>query len=158
MASGYLISGQEQASALPSPLRAISEFYAGFNTGNIDAIAENWMQVNEAIIVSPVGRILSGWENIRAAYEWLFSRQANIKAEFSDYSLLVDEDLFYAVGTERLNISNGEDSLVTSATITRMYKRRHDHWKQIHLHSSIPKAEELQAFQSAMIRLGSRTL
>ncbi|PST82602.1 hypothetical protein C7T94_08015 [Pedobacter yulinensis] len=153
MASGYLISGQEPAAVLPPPLRVISEFYAGFNNRNIEAVAENWMQVNEAIAISPAGRVAFGWENIRTVYEWIFSRKASIRAQFCDYSLLMNDDLFYAVGTEKIEVCLGRESITASANITRMYKRRNDEWKQIHLHGSIAKADELLAYQAALEQL-----
>jgi limonene-1,2-epoxide hydrolase len=49
------ITGQENQENLSPPLQALSEFYSAFNNQDLERMARNWLQSDEAIMDNPLG-------------------------------------------------------------------------------------------------------
>ena len=97
------VTGKEEKDNLTPPMRALSEFYEALNSRDIEKMARNWAQTDEAVMDNPLGGIMRGWEEIKVVYERLFESQSQFYFEFYDYSLHATGEIFYVVGRERGN-------------------------------------------------------
>ncbi len=55
------ISGIERIDDPASPLAALSGFYRAFNAGDLDGLANNWLDGDEPSMSNPIGGIRRGW-------------------------------------------------------------------------------------------------
>ena len=99
---------------------------------------------------NPLGDISRGWGEIGALYERLFNGPARVYVEFYDYSLVVSETMFCAIGRERGALSIGNTRLELAIRTSRVYQRIEANWRQVHHHGSIDKPELLGAYQAAV--------
>lgn len=47
-----------------TPLHALNEFYAAFNSRNLTRMSQVWLQMAEASMDNPLGGISRGWDSI----------------------------------------------------------------------------------------------
>ncbi len=143
---------QRESEPLSNPqMRALSQFYRALNTRDIDLMARNWAQTDEAVMDNPVGGIKRGWPAIRAVYERVFSHAASFWFEFYDYSLHEAGDMFYVVGRERGEYASNQSRLAMLIRTSRIFRLIDGEWKQIHHHGSIDDPELLRGYQHAVL-------
>jgi len=145
------VTGRESAAVASPKLRALSQFYRALNNRDLDLMARNWAQTDEAVMDNPVGGIKRGWPAIRAVYERAFSHAASFWFEFYDYSLHETGDLFYVVGRERGEYASSHSSLAMLIRTSRIFRLIDGEWRQIHHHGSIDDAELLRRYQRAVL-------
>ena len=144
------VTGREPET-LPDPkMRALSQFYRALNNRDLELMARNWAQTEEAVMDNPVGGIKRGWPQIRTVYEGVFSHAAHFWFEFYDYSLHEAGDMFYAVGRERGEYASNQDKLAMSIRTSRIFRLIDGEWRQIHHHGSIDDADLLREYQRAV--------
>ena len=95
------VTGREEKKQLTPQMRALSEFYQALNTRDLELMARNWAQTDEAVMDNPVGGIKRGWEEIRTVYERIFRSAGQYWFEFYGYSYHEAGEIFYIVGRER---------------------------------------------------------
>jgi hypothetical protein len=78
------VTGNEEKMQLTPQMRALSEFYQALNERDIERMARNWAQSDEAVMNNPVGGIKRGWEEIRTVYDRIFSSPSQYWFEFYD--------------------------------------------------------------------------
>jgi ketosteroid isomerase-like protein len=144
------VTGKEKKEQLTPQIRALSEFYEALNARNIDLMARNWAQTDEAVMDNPVGGIKRGWKEIEAVYERIFSSPGQYWFEFYDYSYHEAGETFYVVGRERGEYRAGEAVLDMAIRTTRVFRRIDGKWRQVHHHGSIDDPELLRAYQRAV--------
>lgn len=148
------VTGQETPEGSDSPHAALVQFYRAFNAGDIDLMARNWLQSDDASLSNPVGGgVRRGWESIAALYSRLFNGAGRVYVEFFDYSLHQTEGMFIAVGRERGAFTSGETELKLEIRTSRTYLWTTDGWRQLHHHGSIENAELLRNYQDAITRM-----
>jgi len=144
------VTGRE-SEALASPkMRALSQFYRALNNRDLDLMARNWLQTDEAVMDNPVGGIKRGWAEIRAVYERLFSHAEPFWFEFYDYSLHEAGDVFYVVGRERGEYASTQKRLAMSIRTSRIFRLTEGEWRQVHHHGSVDDADLLREYQLAV--------
>lgn len=145
------ITGQESPENSTSPYAALVQFYRAFNGRDIDLMANNWLQSDEASLSNPVGGgVRRGWESIAALYSRLFNGAGRVYVEFFDYSLHQTEGMFIAVGRERGTFTSDGTELKLEIRTSRTYKWINAEWRQLHHHGSIENAVLLRDYQSAI--------
>ncbi len=145
------VTGREERGSLSGPLRALSEFYHAFNSGDLDAMSRNWAQTDEIAMDNPLGGIKRGWKEVRAVYERIFGGPAKVYVEFHDYTLHEAGDVFYAVGRERGEFSLGGDTIKLAIRTSRIFRKMNGAWKQVHHHGSIEDPDLLRRYQNAVM-------
>ncbi|MEW6684337.1 MAG: nuclear transport factor 2 family protein [Nitrospirota bacterium] len=145
------ITGQEDQGDLSLPFHALVQFYHAFNTRNMTVMAENWAQSDEIAMDNPLGGIKRGWADIRQVYEKLFSEPATVYVEYYDYTLHEAGEMFYAVGRERGSFRVGGDEITLAIRTTRVFRKQHGRWRQLHHHGSIDDPKLLERYQSAVL-------
>jgi len=144
------VTGREKRDHLSTPLKALSEFYEALNNRDIEKMARNWAQTDEAAMDNPLGGIKRGWEEIRSVYERIFSTPAQYYFEFYDYSLHEAGKIFYAVGRERGEFRMGKMVLNMAIRTTRIFRMMDGRWQQVHHHGSIEDPDLLDKYQKVV--------
>jgi ketosteroid isomerase-like protein len=99
-----------------------------------------------------MGGIKRGWSEIRSVYESLFATPNKFHFEFYDYSLLSFSEIFLAIGRERGELLRPGATLQLAIRTTRVFRRAHDRWRQIHHHGSIDDPRMLVAYQNLVLK------
>lgn len=144
------ITGYEDLRDLTHPRHALTQFYRAFNTRDIMLMRQNWSPFDDISMSNPLGGIKRGWPEIRRVYDRIFSAPARITVEFSNYSLHVCGDIFYAVGRERGRLESEHGSFDLEFRTTRVYRVLERRWRQVHHHGSVEDAALLEQYQSAV--------
>lgn len=144
------VTGREQKKQLIPQMRTLSEFYQALNDRDLELMARNWAQTDDAVMDNPVGGIKRGWEEIRTVYEKIFRSAGQYWFEFYDYSYHEAGEIFYVVGRERGEYRAGEAVLNMAIRTTRVFRRIDGEWQQIHHHGSIDDPELLRTYQQAV--------
>jgi ketosteroid isomerase-like protein len=146
------ITGNEKVLDASNPLAALSEFYRALNQRDILLMQENWERTDDAVMDNPLGGIKRGWDEIRGVYESLFATPNKFHFEFYDYRLLSFSEIFIAIGRERGELGRVGNTLQLAIRTTRVFRRAHDRWRQIHHHGSIDDPRMLAAYQNAVLK------
>jgi ketosteroid isomerase-like protein len=144
------VTGRESEILSSPQMRALSQFYRALNSRDLDLMARNWIQTDEAVMDNPVGGIKRGWPEISAVYERLFSHAASFWFEFYDYSLHQAGDVFYVAGRERGEYAPNQGKLAISIRTSRIFRLIEGEWRQVHHHGSIDDPDLLRRYQRAV--------
>jgi len=145
------ITGAEAYAGNGSGFMALVQFYRAFNTRDLSAMQDNWLNADEIAMDNPLGGIRRGWTEIRSVYESLFSGPAQVYVEFYDYTMHETPEMFYAVGRERGNFKRAGETLVLAIRTSRIFRRTEEGWRQVHHHGSIDDPESLARYQRAVL-------
>lgn len=145
------ITGTEVVAESGSPLAALVGFYAGFNGRDLERVSVNWARREDIAMDNPLGGIKRGWGEIRAVYDRLFGGPARVYVELYDYSLIVGDGMFCAMGRERGRLTLGDSRLELAIRTSRVYQRIEGDWRQVHHHGSIDDPQLLAAYQAAVL-------
>jgi ketosteroid isomerase-like protein len=145
------ITGAEAQAGKGSALMALVQFYLAFNSRNLSAMQDNWLNAGEIAMDNPLGGIRRGWTEIRSVYERLFSGPARVYVEFHDYTLHETPGMFYAVGRERGDFVSAGETLALAIRTSRIFRRTQEGWRQVHHHGSIDDPELLARYQRAVL-------
>ena len=144
------VTGRESKEQLSPQMRALSEFYQALNNRDLELMARNWAQTDEAVMDNPVGGIKRGWHEIQAVYAQIFSRPEPFWFEFHDYSFHEAGEVFYVIGRERGEYRSGQSELKMAIRTTRLFRLIEGEWKQVHHHGSVDNAQLLGQYQRAV--------
>lgn len=144
------VTGRESQEQLSPRMAALSQFYQALNSRDLDLMARNWLQTDEAVMDNPVGGIKRGWAEIRAVYARVFSRPEPFWFEFYDYSYHETDTLFFVVGRERGEYRAGQTVLDMAIRTSRIFRLIDGEWKQVHHHGSIDDPDLLARYQRAV--------
>jgi ketosteroid isomerase-like protein len=146
------ITGNEKVLDASNPLAALSQFYRALNHRDITLMRENWEVTDDAVMDNPLGGIKRGWSEIRGVYESLFATPNKFHFEFYDYSLLSFSETFIAIGRERGELISAGETLHLAIRTTRVFRRAHVRWRQIHHQGSIDDPQMLDKYQNAVLK------
>lgn len=144
------VTGREQKKDLTAQMRALSEFYQALNDRDMDLMARNWAQTDEAVMNNPVGGIKRGWQEIKGVYERIFTGSSEYWFEFYDYSYHEAGEFFYVVGRERGEYRAAKEVLKMPIRTSRVFRRIDGEWRQVHHHGSVDDPDLLAAYQQAV--------
>lgn len=145
------ITGKEKHEGSSSPYHALVQFYAAFNSADMQMMSENWAQSDDIAMDNPLGGIKRGWAEIQQVYERIFNGPAKVYVEYFDYTIHETSEMFYAVGRERGYFRLAEDELTLAIRTSRIFRKIDNCWKQVHHHGSIEDPQLLARYQSAVM-------
>ena len=96
-----IINGEQTVDGTSAPIKALVEFYAGFNQRDVKRSMQSWARQADVIMCNPIGGIRKGWDVIADAYQRIMQGDTQVYVEFYDYRISEGFDMFYAVGRER---------------------------------------------------------
>lgn len=151
-----MINGEQTVDGRSAPIKALVEFYAGFNQRDVKRSMQSWARQDEVIMCNPIGGIRKGWDVIADAYQRIMQGDTQVYVEFYDYQISEGFDMFYAVGRERgyakFQDKGGEQCLELAIRTSRVFRKYDDRWRQVHHHGSIDVPMLLNEYQSIINR------
>lgn len=141
------ISGTERIDDPTSPLAALSGFYRAFNAGDLEGLANNWLDGDEPSMSNPIGGIRRSWPEIRAGYAKLFGGPARVRVTFHDFTSHGDDRAHLFVGREKGVCESPSGTLALRIRTTRWFVRKDGVWRQLHHHGSIEEPALLADYQ-----------
>jgi ketosteroid isomerase-like protein len=116
--------------------RANARFYRAFEALDLAEMDAVWAHADHVRCVHPGWPLLSGWEDVRAAWETIFKNTEEIRFTLSHVRVSARGDLAWVTCTE--NILSGREGriAVTSVLATNLFERDGSEWRLIHHHAS----------------------
>lgn len=128
--------------------KALHQFYEAFNGREFELMEQNWFNSDEVAMDNPLGGIKRGWDELEVTYQRIFSGQAEVYVEFYDYSVVMLDGGFCAIGRERGYVNAKGQKLDLAIRTSRVYKEVEGNYRQVHHHGSIEIPKLLEAYQS----------
>jgi ketosteroid isomerase-like protein len=145
------ITGTEVHAVAGSGFKALVQFYRAFNSRDLSAMQDSWLNADEIAMDNPLGGIRRGWTEIRGVYERLFTGPARVCVELHDYTQHETPEMFYVVGRERGDFKCAGETLALAIRTSRIFRRTRDGWRQVHHHGSIDDPGLLARYQHAVL-------
>jgi ketosteroid isomerase-like protein len=116
--------------------RANARFYRAFEALDLAEMDAVWAHDDHVRCVHPGWQLLTGWEDVRAAWETIFKNTEEIRFTLSDVLISIHDDIAWVTCTE--NILSGREGriAVTSVLATNLFERHGSEWRLIHHHAS----------------------
>jgi ketosteroid isomerase-like protein len=132
---------------VPDETRAVTEanaeFYAAFESRDLDRMAEVWERTDRATVTHPGWPTLHGWARVAASWEAIFANTPYIQFVLTDESVTVhgdaawvtlDENILQATGGP----GTGADEELSGSRIatTNVFARAGGQWRLVIHHGS----------------------
>jgi ketosteroid isomerase-like protein len=122
---------------------ANAAFYAAFEAGDLDAMADVWEQSDRARVTHPGWPTLHGWEKVAGSWQAIFSNTRYIQFVLTDERLLVTADLAVVTLDENILQATGADGAAATPDLaaarvaaTNVFVPRQGRWRMVHHHGS----------------------
>lgn len=120
-----------------SEVIAINEaFYRGFEKRELKAVSQIWWQGAGSTCIHPGGKILRGWETIRASWEIIFKNTDYLEIDTEIISLELGQEIAYLVVIEKLRQVNKGRKLEAESIATNGFRKMAQKWYLVHHHGS----------------------
>ncbi len=118
-----------------TPQDVENAFYEALERGDIEAMMAVWAEDEEIVCVHPGGPRLSGYADIRKAWQLLFDKGAKLRVQLSTPSVV--HTPFTAVHSMVLRIGVvGKDETQAPVVVTNVYVRGPLGWRMVVHHAS----------------------
>jgi ketosteroid isomerase-like protein len=117
-------------------LEANQNFYAAFQSLNIERMAAIWLPEDWVQCVHPGWDLLTGWEEIGESWARIFSNTRRIQIAVSSVRVHVEDNVAWVACTEHITsaFENSFDEALVQAT--NMFVRREGSWYLVAHHAS----------------------
>jgi ketosteroid isomerase-like protein len=144
------ITGREKDLDPTDAVGALAEFYFAFNSRSFELMELNWIDSEDASMLSPFGGVQRGWTAISQIYERLLRGKGLVELELRDYTIHQLGETFLAVGQERARYTRDGAVLQITIRTSRLFRKVYGRWRQYHHHGSIGEPGCLARFQSTV--------
>jgi ketosteroid isomerase-like protein len=123
-------------------VRAVNDaFYAAFEQGDLDAMAEVWEHSDRAAVTHPGWPTLRGWPRVLGSWEAIFRNTPNILFVLTDADIQVDGDVAWVVLDENIlqgtTDDGGGDGLAGAhVSALNLFVRSRGAWRMVAHHGS----------------------
>ena len=130
---------------------ANAAFYAAFEAGDLDAMAEVWERSDRSRVTHPGWPTLAGWPKVAGSWQAIFSSTPFIQFVLTDERVLVvgdvavvtlDENILQSTGAAVGGGAGTDELSGARVAATNLFVRDGDRWRMIHHHGS-PVGSEL---------------
>ena len=111
-------------------------FYNAFSKRDITAMSLLWWQGTSSLCIHPGGRVLIGWEMIRASWESIFQNTDFLEIELEIIKIEIDQALAYVVVGETVLQSSRGRKLKAQSMATNIFQKMAQKWYLVHHHGS----------------------
>jgi len=117
-------------------LTANQAFYIAFSDRDISSMSSLWWQGSTSLCVHPGGRVIVGWEEIRASWESIFNNTNSLEIDQEVIKVEVDQSLAYVVVREIVLQSSLGRKLKAESTATNIFQKMAQKWYMVSHHGS----------------------
>ena len=124
-------------------LAANQRFYQALEELDLDAMDAVWLHEEWVACVHPGWELLTGWEEIREAWQRIFANTKRMKVAVANVTVRVEGHAAWVNCIEQ--VTSGFEKGFSTAWVqaTNIYVERNGDWRLVHHHASpIPHAEE----------------
>ena len=111
-------------------------FYNAFSKRDISAMSLLWWQGTSSLCIHPGGRVLIGWEMIRASWESIFQNTDFLEIELEIIKIEIDQALAYVVVGETVLQSSRGRKLKAQSMATNIFQKMAQKWYLVNHHGS----------------------
>lgn len=111
-------------------------FYNAFSKRDITAMSLLWWQGTSSLCIHPGGRVLIGWEMIRASWESIFQNTDFLEIELEIIKIEIDQALAYVVVGETVLQSSRGRKLKAQSMATNIFQKMAQKWYLVNHHGS----------------------
>jgi len=124
---------------------ANAAFYAAFEAGDLDAMAEVWERSDRCRVTHPGWPTLHGWPKVAGSWQAIFSSTPFIQFVLTDERVLVvgdvavvtlDENILQATGGAAGGGAGTDELSGARVAATNLFVRDGDRWRMVHHHGS----------------------
>jgi len=121
---------------------ANASFYAAFESGDLDAMAEVWERSDRARVTHPGWPTLHGWARVAGSWQAIFSATPFIQFVLTDEEVLVEGDVAMVTLDENILQSAGsagggaEELAGARVATTNVFVRGDGRWRMVNHHGS----------------------
>jgi ketosteroid isomerase-like protein len=124
---------------------ANAAFYAAFEAGDLDAMAEVWERSDRARVTHPGWPTLHGWAKVAGSWQAIFSGTPFIQFVLTDEAVLVvgdvavvtlDENILQAAGSPAGGGADIEELSGARVATTNVFVQQDGRWRMVHHHGS----------------------
>ncbi|GAB4547869.1 MAG: nuclear transport factor 2 family protein [Pleurocapsa sp.] len=111
-------------------------FYDAFSHRDMESMSRLWWQGSTSLCVHPGGKVLIGWEEIRASWESIFSNTDSFEIDLEIIKVESDRSLAYVVVREIVLQSSRGRKVKAPSTATNIFQKMAQKWYLVHHHGS----------------------
>ena len=111
-------------------------FYDAFSQRNLGDISLLWWQGSTSVCVHPGGRLLMGWDTIRASWESIFRNTNSLEIDLEIIKTEVDHSLAYVIVLETVLQSSQGRNLKAQSIATNIFQKMAQKWYIVQHHGS----------------------
>ena len=124
---------------------ANAAFYAAFEAGDLDEMAEVWERSDRCRVTHPGWPTLAGWPKVAGSWQAIFSTTPFIQFVLTDERLLVvgdvavvtlDENILQATGSREEGGTGTDELSGARVAATNVFVRDGERWRMVHHHGS----------------------
>jgi len=124
---------------------ANESFYAAFEAGDLDAMAEVWERSDRSRVTHPGWQTLAGWPKVAGSWQAIFSSTPFIQFVLTEERVLVlgdvavvtlDENILQAAAPPDGGGTGTDELSGARVAATNVFVRDGDRWRMIHHHGS----------------------
>jgi ketosteroid isomerase-like protein len=124
-------------------LAANQRFYQALEEMDMDEMDAVWLHEDWVACVHPGWELLTGWEEIREAWQRIFANTKRMKVAVSNVLVRVEGHTAWVNCIEQVTSSFEKGFSTAWVQATNIYVERDADWRLVHHHASpIPRAEE----------------
>ena len=117
-------------------LAANQAFYDAFSHRDIKSMSLLWWQGSTSLCIHPGGRVIMGWEQIRASWESIFKNTDSVEIDIEIIKVEIDQALAYVVVGETVLQSSRGRKLKAQSIATNLFQNMAQKWYLVHHHGS----------------------
>ncbi|MEM8831749.1 MAG: nuclear transport factor 2 family protein [Cyanobacteria bacterium P01_G01_bin.19] len=111
-------------------------FYDAFSDRDLGRMSSLWWQGSTSLCVHPGGRVILGWDEIRASWESIFNNTNSLEIDLEVIKVEVDQSLAYVVAREFVLQSSRGRKLKAESTATNIFQKMAQKWYIVSHHGS----------------------
>ncbi|MDR9403936.1 MAG: nuclear transport factor 2 family protein [Halothece sp. Uz-M2-17] len=117
-------------------LEVNDSFYRAFEKKDITTMNQIWWQGNGSICIHPGGKLIRGWDNIRASWEKIFQNTDYLEINFEVVTTEVDYAIAQVIVMENVMQVQRRRKIQAQSLATNTFRKMAQKWYLIHHHGS----------------------
>ncbi len=111
-------------------------FYRAFSNRDLRSMTLLWWQGSTSLCIHPGGRVLTGWETIRASWESIFRNTNSLEIDIEIIKVEIDQALAYVLVREIVLQSSRGRKVKAPSIATNIFQKMAQKWYLVHHHGS----------------------